>query len=119
MYPVELIEIQIKFAKKAQEFENVSFSNALLRFTPVARFLGIKYSEMSVENPVWVGLISKLAETISTKDQARIITDFKKIQNISDEESLDIKGNPRAEFEFQQPKVLANIEHFYTFYKIS
>ncbi len=98
MYPVELLKLQIDFAKRASEIEHINISLALLRYSPIARFVGIKYSEMSVENPLWVELIELLHEKSNSVDQAVAIAEFKKTHHLNNEESFDIDGNPRAEF---------------------
>jgi hypothetical protein len=98
MYPVELVKLQIDFAKKAQEIEKIEFSLALLKFSPIARFLGIKYSEMSVENPIWLELIYRISKCRTSLEQAEMIISYKRSLPSSKEHSFDINGNPKAEF---------------------
>lgn len=63
IFPKDFLSLQIEFANKVRELENIPLDKALFEYTSLPVRFGISFSSLSEDNLVWQEFISRLSKS--------------------------------------------------------
>ena len=66
LFPKEFFDLLLKFAQKISEINQISFEESLFLYTCLPIRIGLGFSELTVDNPIWLDFISNMKDKFGT-----------------------------------------------------